>query len=176
MNFKNMNFKPYTDVNIISITPENDIKVLKYLPIEEKNDLIAITLQNSDENGFYNPAKIKLFFELYTVYLYTDLEFDEDEKSDETMLYNILKGNGIIDAVIRAIPEQEWNELNELYYDYISKKEKYRHSVAGVINSFIENLAPNAENAAQIINGFDPEMFKNVIQFAQAANGGRPIQ
>jgi hypothetical protein len=44
MNFKNMNFKPYTDVNIISVTPDCDIKVLKYLPIEEKNDLIAITV------------------------------------------------------------------------------------------------------------------------------------
>ena len=176
MNFKNMNFKPYTDVNIISVTPDCDIKVLKYLPIEEKNDLIALTIQNSDENGFYNPVKLKMFLELYTVYLYTDIEFDENDKLDEIMMYNILKGNGILDAVINTIPDEEWNELNMMYYDYLTKKEKYRGSIAGVINSFIENLAPNAENAAKIINNFNPEMFQNVIQFAQAANGNRPIQ
>jgi hypothetical protein len=117
-----------------------------------------------------------MFLELYTVYLYTDLEFDEDDKLDETMLYNLLKGNGILDAIINAIPDEEWNELNMMYYDYLAKKEKHRGSIAGVINSFIENLAPNAESAAQIINNFNPEMFQNVIQFAQAANGNRPIQ
>jgi hypothetical protein len=117
-----------------------------------------------------------MFFELYTVYLYTDLEFDEDDKLDETMLYNILKGNGILDAVINSIPDEEWNELNMMYYDYLAKKEKYRGSIAGVISNFIDNLAPNAENAAKIINNFNPEMFQNVIQFAQAANGNRPIQ
>lgn len=175
MNFTNM-FKPYTDVNIISVTPDFEIKVLKYLPIEEKNDLIAITLQNSDENGFYNPVKLEMFMELYIVYLYTDIEFDDEDKADEAALYNILKGNGIIEAVKNAIPEHELNSLYSLYYDYLSKKEKYRGSIAGVINSFIENLAPNAESAANIINNFNPEMFQNVINFAQAANGGRPIQ
>lgn len=44
MIFKEMNFQPYTDVNIISVMPGCEISVLKYLPIEEKNDLIAMTL------------------------------------------------------------------------------------------------------------------------------------
>ena len=175
MNFKEMNFKPYTDINIISVIPDQEISVLKYLPIEDKNDLIAVTLQNSDEAGFYNPVKLQMYLELYTVYLYTDLEFTDEEKADEVALYNILKGNGIIDAIICAIPEEEWNQVNILYYDYLNKKEKYRNSLAGVINSFIENLAPNAQNAAEIIDRFNPEMFKNVIAFAQAANGNRPI-
>lgn len=175
MNFKEMNFKPYTDVNIISIIPDQEIFVLKYLPIEEKNDLIAMTLQNSDEGGFYNPVKLQMYFELYTVYLYSDLEFTDEEKANEVELYNILKGNGIIDAVINTIPSEEWNQVNMFYYDYLSKKEKYRGSIAGVLGDFVENLTNSAKNAAEIINSFDPEKYQNVLAFAQAANGDRPI-
>jgi hypothetical protein len=44
-----------------------------------------------------------------------------------------------------------------------------------VLSNFIENLAPNAEKAAQIIDKFNPEAFQQVIKFAEAANGNRPI-
>lgn len=175
MNFKDLNLKTNTDTKLISVLPGQDISVLRYLPIEEKNDLIAIAVQNSDEAGFINPVALQMYFELYIVYLYTDMEFTDDDKADAEGVYNTLKSNGIIDSVIHAIPEEEWGELYTLFCDYRATKEKYGHSVTGVLSSFIENLAPNAQNAAEIINGFNPEMFQNVLAFAQAANGGRPI-
>lgn len=175
MNFKDLNLKTYSGVKTVSVLPGQDISVLQYLPIEDKNDLITVAVQNSNEAGFINPVTLQMYFELYTVYLYTDMEFTDDDKVDAEGVYNILKSNGIIDAVINSIPEEEWNELYTLFCDYRATKEKYGHSVAGVLNNFIENLAPNAQNAAEIINGFNPEMFQNVLAFAQAANGGRPI-
>ena len=51
------------------------IKVLKYLPWDKKYDLIMITLQQSQENGIFNQLKLDMFFHLYIVYLYTDIEF-----------------------------------------------------------------------------------------------------
>lgn len=171
-----MNFQINADTILISVTPSDTIEVLKYLPIADKNALIAATLQKSDEKGFYNPVKLQLYFELHTVYMYTNLEITEEERTDEPALYDALKSNGVIDAIITAIPEEEWAELNTMYYDYLLKKEKSRGSIAGVINSFIENLAPNAENAMKIIEQFDPEKFEQVLKFAQAANGDRPIQ
>lgn len=175
MNFKDLNLKTYAGVKNISVLPGQDISVLQYLPIEDKNELIAVTLQNSNEAGFINPVKLQLYFELYTVYLYTDFVFTDEDRADEFVIYNVLKSNGIIDAVIRSIPEEEWGELYTLFCDYRATKEKYGHSVAGALNNFIENLVPNAQNAAEIINGFDPEKFQNVLAFAQAANGDRPI-
>ena len=53
---------------------------------------------------------------------------------------------------------------------------QYKNTIASVINGFIENMPVNAEDAAEIIKKFDPEQFQQVIQFAQAANGGRPIE
>jgi hypothetical protein len=39
-----MNFKPYTNTVQLSLTPDETINVLQYLPIEDKNDLIALAI------------------------------------------------------------------------------------------------------------------------------------
>ena len=44
---------------------ENKIEVLKYLPIEDKRDLVEITLQKAEENGIYNPVLLDMYFHLY---------------------------------------------------------------------------------------------------------------
>ena len=43
----------------------HEIEVLRYLPVEDKYDLVMITLQNSEENGIYNPVKFPFIFSLY---------------------------------------------------------------------------------------------------------------
>ena len=43
----------------------NQFEVLQYLPIEDKYDLVMVTLQNCFENGIYNPIKKDMFFHLY---------------------------------------------------------------------------------------------------------------
>ena len=44
---------------------ENKIEVLRYLPIEDKRDLISIVCQNAEENGIYNSLLIDTYFHLY---------------------------------------------------------------------------------------------------------------
>lgn len=176
MKFTDMNLTENKETTTLSVG-DIKIKVLKYLPIKDKNILIALALQNSEEkNGLYNRIKSMMFFDLYRVYSYSDIEFSDEEKADAIALYDKLKGNGLLDGIIAVIPETERATLNKMYIEHLNVKERYKHSVAGVINSFIEDLAPNAQNAAQIINNFNPEMFQNVLKFAEAANGGRPVK
>ena len=40
------------------------IEVLNYLPIEDKYDLVMVTLQKSEENGGYNPLKMDMYLHL----------------------------------------------------------------------------------------------------------------
>ena len=47
---------------------DNKIEVLKYLPIEDKIDLVMITLQKAEQDGVYNPAALDWFFHLHLVY------------------------------------------------------------------------------------------------------------
>lgn len=53
------------------------IEVLKYLKIEDKYDLVMITLQKAEENGIYNQLKLDMFFHLHLVYMYTNLSFTD---------------------------------------------------------------------------------------------------
>ena len=54
---------------------EKTIEVKKYLPIEDKIDLVQIALQMSEEDGIYNEALLDMYFNLYLVFLYTNIQF-----------------------------------------------------------------------------------------------------
>ena len=48
------------------------IDVLKYLPVEDKKDLVQIAMQKSFEDGLYNNMLLDVYFHLNLVYLYTN--------------------------------------------------------------------------------------------------------
>ena len=164
------------ECNIIDLAPDVQIKVLQYLPIEQKNDIIQLALQNSEENGIYNLLLLDMYFHLYICYLYTDIDFDDVEKENASATYDILASTGVIEQVLAAMKKEEYDALFDTLMQTLDTKMKYKSTVASVINNFIEQLPANAEKANDIIKNFNPEQFQQVIQFAQAANGGRPIQ
>jgi hypothetical protein len=53
-----------------------EYEVKHYLPIKEKIDLISNVINQSvDDNGFYNPIRVKLYMTLEVVYAYTNISF-----------------------------------------------------------------------------------------------------
>jgi hypothetical protein len=146
---------------------DKEIEVYQYIPAEDKYDLIMITLQQSKENGIYNSYKQEIFFHLNLVYMYTNLSFTDKQKEDYLKLYDILESNGIFDAVVDAMAEDEYENLltwmEEVQRDLLT----YENSFAGVVNGIMENLPKNAEAAAEIVNGFDPEKYEEVLNFAK---------
>ena len=117
-----------------------------------------------------------MFFNLFIVYSYTDIEFTDEEKADPAKIYDELYSNGVIDTILDNMNESELSYLNELLEATMDIKLQYRNTTASVINSLIEGLPINANNALDIVNKFNPEDFQRVIDFAMAANGGRPLQ
>lgn len=154
----------------------NQFEVLQYLPIEDKYDLVMVTLQKCYEEGIYNPIKKDMYFHLYLVYMYTDISFTDKQKEDEEKLYNTLESNGVITEVIKNIPEEEYNKLFEYMEELIEEKMRYSLSSAAMISNVINTLPERAQEAVDALNGFDPDKFKAVQDFAKAANGGRDIQ
>ena len=176
VSFTNLKMKVNPSFKEISINPNVTIEVAQYLPIEDKNDLITIALQNAEENGYYNLVKLDMYVDLYIIYMYTNLNFTEKQKEDEAKLYDILASNGIIEAVKNAMNESELSELSFYVTQTMDMKLKYKNTIASVLNGFINELPKNAEEAQNIIAQFNPEQFKQVLEFAKAANGGREIQ
>ena len=93
ISFASMKLKALNSTHVIKLN-NKEVKVLDYLPFEDKYDLIMITLQKSFEEGYYNPVKLDKFFHLHLIYLYTDINFTEKQNT------HIRKG------------EQRWSEKN----------------------------------------------------------------
>ena len=132
-------------------------------------------MQNSEEGGTYNPVKVDMFFHLYTIYIYTNISFTEKQKENPNKLYDSLKSSGLMDEVLKMIPEEEYKMLYDYLEELITIKTKRNRSVVSLIESVISDLPKQAEAAMNIVNNFDKNKFQEVINFAQAANGGRPI-
>ena len=174
VSYANMKLKLNTDVNTFDFAGQK-VEVLKYLPAQDKYDLLMITLQKSLEDGMYNEFKLNLYFELHLVYMYTNISFTEKQREDELKLYDNLKSNGFYDKFFEALNEDEYNELLDQLETLKEDSIYNKTSVGAVINNLIDNLPVNAETAAKIVENFNPEQFKAVVDFARYANGGRDI-
>ena len=155
------------------------INVLQYLSVEQKNDLIQIALQNSDENGIYNEVYAGSFFPLYIVMFYTDIEFTDEEKANPLATFDILVRHGIISKVLDLIPETERNDLFTIYQLQKENNMKYMRTFGYTVNKLINDMPAQIEDSInkiqEIAKDFDPSKYQAVIDFATAANGGRDI-
>lgn len=174
VSYANLKLKTNKEVKTFKFG-EHEIEVLQYLPIEDKYDLIMIALQGAEEDGIYNPVKVQLYFELYVVYMYSNISFTDKQKENEPKLYDTLASNGIIAAILELIPDEEYNELMTYMKELIQVKTTFNNSAAGLVNQVLVDLPKNAEKAAEVLNSFNIEDYKEVIEFAKAANGGRPV-
>lgn len=153
----------------------NKIEVLQYLPLQDKIDLIDITCQKAREDRLYSPIKIDAYFHLHLVYLYTNLTFTEKQREDEYKLYDCLMSNGLIDGVLMNMNKKEYESLLDLLNQKIEDELKYNTTAAAIFNQLITDLPKNAEAAKKIMDEFDPKKYQAVVNFATAANGGRPV-
>lgn len=170
ISYANMKLKPVTTTHKFEWNG-NEIEVLDYLPIEDKYDLIMITLQKATEDGYYNPIKIDEFFHLHLIYMYTNINFTDKQREDEHKLYDCLKSNGLIDAFLEQFSDEEYDELYYWMEDVKTEITNYKHSVSGILQSLITDLPKQAEAMQNIIDNFDAEKYQNVMNFAKAANG-----
>lgn len=154
---------------------DKEIEVLQYLPISDKYDLIMIALQKAKEGDIYNPIKLDMYFHLNLVYLYTNLSFTEKQKENEEKIFDTLVSTNLLSMIMENIPEEEFDDLWDKMNEYMKSELQYSTTTAAVIKSIISDLPTQAQAAMDIVNQFDPDKFKAVKEFAEAANGGRPI-
>lgn len=172
ISYTNLKLKVNTEVNTFDFNG-NQIEVLKYLPLEDKYDLINLALQSAREEIIYNPIKLEAYFHLYIVMMYTNINFTEKQKEDKVKLYDTLKSNGLIDQVLMNMEEDEYNFLCDSLNQQEEDTLQYQNTIAGVVNNIIENLPVRAEEMQKIVDNFDASKFENVLNFAKAVNNGK---
>lgn len=174
VSYANLKLKTKEDIKEFDFNGSK-IEVLQYLPLQDKIDLIDITCQKAREDRLYSPIKIDAYFHLHLVYLYTNLTFTEKQREDEYKLYDCLMSNGLIDGVLMNMNKKEYEFLLDLLNQKIEDELKYNTTAAAIVNQLITDLPKNAEAVQQIVDNFDPKKYQAVVDFATAANGGRPV-
>ena len=134
-------------------------EVKHYLPMKEKLDLVSrIINQSIDENGFYNPMRVKLYMVLEVTFAYTNLSFTDKMKEDPFKLYDILVSTGIFTDIVNVIREKDWSEIQESVWSTIKNIYDYRNSVVGILDTMkmdYNNLNLDAMNIQEALA--DPE-------------------
>ena len=128
-----------TDVIECSYNNKNNepiiFEVKTYLPFEKKLELVSNVINQSiDDNGFYNPMRVKLFMTLEIIYAYTNLNFTDKMKEDPFKLYDILVSTGIFANIIEAICENDWIEIQENVWATIKNLYDYKNSAMGILD------------------------------------------
>lgn len=145
------------------------IEVLKYLPIEDKKDLVQIAMQKSFEDGLYNNMLLDVYFHLNIVYLYSNLNITEKQKEDEFKLFDKLESSGLMDMILGNMDEDEYKYLYDSLERAVDNHMKYKNSAAAVVQSVIQDLPANAAAAADIVNNWDAEKFQSVQDMVNLA-------
>ena len=138
----------------------SEIAVVPYLSINDKYDLVMITLQKSLEKGIYNHVKLDMYFELHIIYMYTNIQVDNVDRQDEAALYDIFKRSGLIDKVLEQIDENEIDTLWTYIYEMEEIIMSYRNTFGTILSNFIETLPENMEKAKETIEKIDIEKIK----------------
>lgn len=175
ISYTNLKLKTKEDVKNVKYQ-DLDIEVLQYLPIENKNSIVQLTLQNSKTSqGEYDMIMIDMLFHVYLIYLYTNINFTEKQKENPSKIYDSFKSTGLLDEIILAIPEEEYEELFNYLEETLESSINYRYSLYGSVSGIINELTSNTQGAINAINQFDPSQFQNVLDFAKSVNGGRNV-
>lgn len=111
-------------------------EVKHYLPFVEKLDLVSRIINNSiDDNGFYNPMRVKMYMVLEVTFAYTNLSFTEKMKEDPFKLYDILVSTDIFTDIINCIREKDWAEIQDSVWSTIKNIYDYHNSAMGILES-----------------------------------------
>ena len=164
MNFKDIKLHSNDEYNTFIFNGQ-EIKVIKYLPIEEKFDLIMTAIQKSIVDGVYNPIRLKAFVNLNIVYLYTDIMFDIEDRVDEGALYDNLVVTGLLDEIKAHMEESELHLIQELFLHTLESERSYRSTAAAIISKLVNDMPKNAEAAKNIVENFDKEKYSEVLKF-----------
>ena len=166
MLFKDMNITLNNELKEVQIGDDIKFNVKQYLPAEDKNALLEIAMQTADQGTILNTFALDAIFHTYLVFKYTDIEFTDEERENLFDLYDILEDNGIIDAVVAAIPTREYESLRTYLTEMVDNYLTYRNSTRALVEQFSMFAPQVAENLATISKNVDIDKLQQIVKLA----------
>ena len=116
---------------------EQDIEVKQYLPINNKLELVSnvINFAHDGNINYSNPVQVEVYTALEILYAYTNINFTEKQKEDTAKLYDLVTGSGLLAAIIKAIPKEEYVSIIKGIRTSINAIYAYQNSIMGILDT-----------------------------------------
>lgn len=165
--FNSLGLKLSSEIKTITIKEKN-IEVKQYLPIQNKLEMVANVINNSqDDNNFKNLGKVVMYTDLEIINQYTNLTFTEKQKDEIWKIYDILINSGVIQQIKDTIPKEELEIVYNFINDATDRIYEYRNSVYGILDALksdYNTLDFDAEEIRKkIANGENIELLQEVL-------------
>lgn len=169
INYQDIKFDKTQNDNIILDFYGNEIHVASYLPINDKYNLIMITLQKSLDSNIYNQMWLEVYFKLNLIYMYSNIVFSTQDRADELALYDKLTQSGLAEMIIEAIPKDEVEYLRTILEAIEHKITTYNNSFAGFLNNFINQVSDKLQDGMDMLKQIDSEKLQELLNNPQIA-------
>ena len=165
--FNSLGLKLNQEVKNVEINGKK-IEVKQYLPIQNKLEMIANVINNSqDDNNFKNVAKVEMFTDLEIINQYTNLTFTDKQKEEPWKIYDILVNSGTMEGIRKEIPKEELNMIYHFIDDATERIYEYRNSAYGILDALRTDYNALEFDADEIqkklANGENVEFLKEVL-------------
>ena len=168
--FEDFNLKLNKALKVIKVNGK-DISVKQYLPAEDKNAILEIAMQQSDQGTILNTFALDAIFHTYLVLKYTDIEVDLSQFDSVLDLYDLLESNDIITAVVAAIPPEEYTSLRDYLKEMVDNYLTYRNSARALVEQFTFFAPTAAEKLKEVADNVDVDKLKQIVQLADRTGG-----
>lgn len=164
ISFTKLGLKKNTNL-ITLIWNDQTIEIKEYLPIVEKIAVVErIINQSLDTNNFANPMRIHINTALEIVFAYTNINFTDKQKEDRLVLYDLLTGSGLIQAIYDKMASSEYTTLITAVEEIIEEIYRYKNSALGIL----QNISEDYDNLNLDINQLQKNLSnKDNIEFLQ---------
>ena len=164
ISFTKLGLKKNTTL-ITLIWNDQTIEIKEYLPIVEKIAVVErIINQSLDTNNFANPMRIHINTALEIVFAYTNINFTDKQKEDRLVLYDLLTGSGLIQAIYDKMASSEYTTLITAVEEIIEEIYRYKNSALGIL----QNISEDYDNLNLDINQLQKNLSnKDNIEFLQ---------
>lgn len=139
IDFKDLKLETKVETTKVKVNDTTELEVRAYLPTIEKVALLEYVVNNAidEATGRFSPIRVELFFSLAVLHWYADMIFGDDVPALDA--YDALETNGVLDAVVSAIPETEYNFVSELINTTVKDIADYNCSLAGMVRAVSQN-------------------------------------
>jgi hypothetical protein len=159
---------------------------------DEKQELYELTLQEAVQiNGVYNPEYLKDLLKLFYLMMCSDIEFENEEKSVVNRSESMNTARHLFALIEEKYHDEDMStkEIDDLtYFRYVYLREIEKplvelsdiilakeNTAVGFLKTLIADLPKQADALKEILDSFDEEKYKEIMDLYQSIKGGQSL-